>query len=58
MDTETAKLVGGSGGKLLHGDISDRVLAAFFTVYGELGSGFLEAVYSRAFSTELQILGA
>ena len=33
---------------LINGDISERVLAAFYEVYNELGAGFLESVYESA----------
>jgi GxxExxY protein len=42
---------------LLHGQVTSRILAGFFRVYTELGSGFLEAVYSRALAIELRQLG-
>jgi GxxExxY protein len=35
-------------GELLHGDITDKILGAFYQVHFELGFGFLESVYSRA----------
>ena len=31
--------------ELLHKDISDRILAAFYQVHWELGPGYLESVY-------------
>jgi GxxExxY protein len=33
---------------LLHGDITNVILGAFYSVYSELGFGFLEAVYINA----------
>ena len=33
---------------LLHRDITDAVLKAFYEVYNELGPGFLESVYGNA----------
>src|SRR5215207_8095502 len=52
---ETAHF-GGSGGttaELLHGDITGEIISAFYTVYNELGFGFLESVYVRALAIEL-----
>lgn len=33
---------------LLHGDLTKRILACFYEVHHELGTGFPESVYSRA----------
>jgi len=33
---------------LLHQDITDKILRAFYNVYNELGYGFLEKVYANA----------
>lgn len=45
---------GGSGTtELLHGDITGEIISAFYTVYNELGHGFLESVYVRALAIEL-----
>jgi hypothetical protein len=33
---------------LLHQDLTGQILRAFYGVYNELGSGFLEAVYEHA----------
>jgi GxxExxY protein len=38
---------------LIHGDISDKVLRAVYTVYNTLGYGFLEKVYEKAMLIEL-----
>jgi len=57
MATDTTNSFGGAPGNLIHGETSDKVLAAFYAVYRELGAGFLESVYSKAFSTELRLLG-
>lgn len=43
--------------QLLHEEITGKVLKAFFTVYHELGYGFLEKVYERAMVIELTELG-
>lgn len=39
--------------ELLHKDLTDRVLKAFYEVYNELGYGFLECVYQNALFLEL-----
>ncbi|MEO8172652.1 MAG: GxxExxY protein [Sediminibacterium sp.] len=38
---------------LLHCDITNKVLRAFYTVYNRLGYGFLEKVYENAMLLEL-----
>jgi len=39
--------------KLLHRDITEKIIGAAFEVHGELGYGFLERVYERAMQVEL-----
>jgi len=39
--------------KLLHRDVTERIIGAAFEVHGELGYGFLERVYERAMQVEL-----
>lgn len=39
---------------LLHKDITDKILKAFYSVYNELGFGFLEKVYENALLIELR----
>lgn len=39
--------------ELLHKDITDKILKAFYTVYNTLGYGFLEKVYENALYLEL-----
>ena len=41
-----------------HADVTGRILRAFYTVYNELGYGFLEKVYENAVSIELRRLGS
>lgn len=42
---------------MLHEEITDEILAAFYNVYRELGFGFLERVYQNAMYMEMQSLG-
>ena len=42
---------------LLHKDITDVIIKAFYNVYNELGSGFLEKVYENALLIEIRKLG-
>lgn len=46
-----------AAGRLLHGDITDAVLSAFFATYRELGPGFLERVYANGISVLLRQAG-
>ena len=39
--------------ELLHKDITDKIIKAFYKVYNELGFGFLEKVYQNALFLEL-----
>lgn len=43
--------------ELLHKDITDKIIKAFYRVYNELGFGFLEKVYQNALFLELIELG-
>jgi GxxExxY protein len=43
--------------KLLHADVTEKIIGAAFEVYGVLGYGFLESVYQKAMQVELQRLG-
>ena len=42
---------------LLYGDTTGAILGAFYSVFSELGSGFLEAVYTNALTALLQRAG-
>jgi hypothetical protein len=33
-----------AGEKLLHGELTEKIIGIFYDVYNELGSGFLESV--------------
>jgi GxxExxY protein len=39
---------------LLHKDITDKIIKAFYNVYNSLGYGFLEKVYENAMMIELR----
>ncbi|OFY82442.1 MAG: GxxExxY protein [Bacteroidetes bacterium RIFCSPLOWO2_12_FULL_35_15] len=39
--------------ELLHEDVTDKIIKAFYKVYNELGFGFLEKVYQNALFLEL-----
>ena len=42
---------------MLHGEITDLILKAFYKVYNTLGYGFLEKVYENAMKIELSRTG-
>ena len=42
---------------LLHNELSEKILKAFYNVYNSLGYGFLEKVYENAMMIELRKLG-
>lgn len=42
---------------LLHQEISDKIIKAFYAVYNTLGYGFLEKVYENAMMLELRGMG-
>lgn len=43
--------------EILHKEITDKILRAFYNVYNELGFGFAEKVYEKAMVVELSLLG-
>ena len=43
--------------ELIHKDITDKILKAFYQVYNTLGYGFLEKVYENALLYELSLMG-
>ena len=45
------------GPALLHEALTEQILGAFFTVYRQLGWGFIESVYANAMAIELESLG-
>ncbi len=38
---------------LKHRELTEKLIGIFYSVYNELGHGFLESVYEQAFSVEL-----
>ena len=42
---------------MLHEEITEKIIRAFYTVYNTLGYGFLEKVYENAMAIELQKSG-
>lgn len=42
---------------MLHEEITDKILKCYYTVYNELGYGFLEKVYENALFYELENYG-
>lgn len=42
---------------LIHGEVTDQILAAFYHVYNSMGVGFLEKVYENAMLIELRQRG-
>ena len=42
---------------MLHEEITDKILKAFYKVYNKLGYGFLEKVYQKAMLIELRKMG-
>ena len=42
---------------MLHEDLTNRIICAFYNVYNILGSGFLEKVYENALVIELKKIG-
>lgn len=43
--------------ELLHKEITDKIIKAYFNVYNELSFGFLEKVYERSMLIELKSNG-
>ena len=41
---------------MLHSEITDKILKAFFTVNNTLGFGFLEKVYENAISVPISLI--
>ncbi|WP_147652105.1 GxxExxY protein [Vulcaniibacterium gelatinicum] len=43
--------------RLLHQDLTEQVIGAFYAVYNELGAGFLENVYENAMAIAISQCG-
>lgn len=43
--------------RLAHGELTGQIIDSFYTVYNELGEGFVESVYTRALQIELEFRG-
>ena len=43
--------------KLLHKDLTDKNIKAFYNVYNKLGYGFLEKIYENSLKIELEKMG-
>jgi GxxExxY protein len=43
--------------ELLHNEITEKIIKAFYNVYNVLGYGFLEKVYENSMAIELRKLG-
>jgi len=39
--------------KLLHSDVTEKILRVYYDVYNEIGHGFLESVYANCMSLAL-----
>ena len=42
---------------MLHADLTDRIIGAFYEVYKRLKFGYLESIYGNAFEIELRLRG-
>src|SRR5580704_6475432 len=42
---------------LMHAELTEKIIGVFFSVYNELGHGFLESVYEEAFEIALTEVG-
>ena len=42
---------------MLHGELTNKIIGAFYKVYNTLGHGFLEKVYENSLKIELRRLG-
>ena len=43
--------------ELLHSEITDKIIKAYYAVHNKLGYGFLEKVYENAMCIELRTMG-
>lgn len=42
---------------LLHAELTEKIIGAFYAVYNELGPGLLESVYKRSMAIALSEIG-
>ncbi|MBW2604537.1 MAG: GxxExxY protein [Deltaproteobacteria bacterium] len=42
---------------MLHSELTEKIIKAFYNVYNTLGYGFLEKVYENALVVELKKMG-
>jgi GxxExxY protein len=45
------------GADMKHEELTERIIGAFYTVYHDLGHGFLESIYQKAFTVILKEQG-
>jgi len=45
MDADQMEI---EGSKLMHADLTEKIIGVYYDVYNEIGHGFLESVYSNA----------
>lgn len=57
MNADLAKTAEHVDERFLHSALTDRIIQAFYDVYNELGPGFLESVYEKAFAKALREAG-
>ena len=43
--------------KLLHSDLTEKILGVYYDVYNEIGHGFLESVYANCINLALRAAG-
>ena len=53
----TDRETNGRGGALIHGRVTEKIIAAAFNVHNALGCGLLEKVYENALAWELELRG-
>src|SRR5215472_4678802 len=49
--------MGTEGSKLLHAELTEKIIGIYYDVYNEVGHGFLESVYSNAMYRALMEAG-
>lgn len=56
-DADWAEITESRGSTLLHSEITQAILGAFYSVYSEVGFGFLESVYEKCLAIVLDHAG-